>query len=185
MQGILCLIFKRKPCQTQAVFIEPILCACEIRISLGVHAVDHYFTIIKQFLGEKSDVCIQESLEQSRHAEISPGSESGPWALERKSKALETLEEGLDVATPRSANVLMDFGGDGHKALSQSSSSQEGQILGGSSHIYWLMLATVCLLYRTNVAQKCPDFSHINLYESVHFSIYPFPPWLTMALPLP
>lgn len=115
MQGILCLKFKRNPCQTQAVFIEPVLCACEIRISLGVHVVDHYFTIIKQFLGKKSHVCIQESLEQSCQAEISPGSTSGPWALGRKSKALETLEEGLDVATPGSADVLMDFGGDDTK----------------------------------------------------------------------
>lgn len=127
MQGMMFLKFKRDPCQTQAVFIEPLLCACEIRISLGVHVVDHYFTIIKQFLGEKSDVCIQESLEQSRHAESSPGSETGdghweenlrPWRPRRRTWVW------LCQGTPTSLWIV-DLGGDGHTALSQISSLQD------------------------------------------------------------
>lgn len=54
-----CLKIKHNPCQTQAVAIESLLCAREIRSSLGAPAVDHYCSIIKRFLGEKNHVGVQ------------------------------------------------------------------------------------------------------------------------------
>lgn len=81
------------------------------------------------------------------------------------------------MAPQASTDVLVELRGDGLAALGQSSGLQEALDLGGQSAFPQLMLATVSFHCRTNVAQKCLDFSHINLDDNVHFSFYSFPPY--------
>ncbi|EQB78547.1 kinesin-like protein KIF26B [Camelus ferus] len=52
----------------------------------------------KPCLGEKTEMCMQESLEKRDYAAVSPGSEVGRCALGRKSKTFKTLEEDLGIS---------------------------------------------------------------------------------------
>lgn len=143
----------------------------EIRVSLGVHFVDHSFS---GFWGRVT--CLFKRASRKQKTGISSESEVGRSAWGRKSETLETSEEDLSISVAgehwQSCGSLWR---DRDAAPSQGCSLQAALIPDEWSYICQLMLAATCLLRRARTARKCPNFTTLIFIKMICFSLYPTP----------